>query len=514
MSQRTRRQFLAGAVASAGPLAAADNKRGAPPRRPNLVFVFSDQQSWDMLGCYGNSQAVTPNLDSFAGEGVRFRHCVSSSPLCTPFRGMLLSGLHPLHSGAIENDVRMLPGDGNYLGQVLGKAGYRLGYYGKWHLYGGNRVRPIPRGPDRYGFDGPFLTNNCTVVFDAARAYYWDEEGRRQLYGDWEPYAQTKQALRFLDENASEPFALFVSWHPPHNWSPVKGPAKGPEDGYGAPDDMLQLYRAESLNLRGNCQDTPSSRGVYRGHLAMCSSLDRTFGQIVAKLKEKGVLDNTIVVYTSDHGDTLLSHGFRYNKMRPEAESIRVPLMIRYPRLLAPRASDLLVGTLDLMPTLLGMMGLTVPGACHGRNLTDAIVQRRDNAVDSVPLFLLPLDWRGVYTRRHTFAFDTNRGGPNLYREMFFQTPAGVQWNCLYDRQADRWETRNLFDTPSARKLRARLEERTRAWMKQFGDRGLPNEVALEKLLPREDFEHRRARRFNQAEGKLQGKPVDLLRGV
>ncbi len=301
MTEISRRSFGA-SLAAAG--AQAQGKS-----RPNLVFVFSDQQSSDMLGCYGNRQIVTPQLDRFASQGVRFAHCISNSPLCTPYRGVLLSGMHPLRNGAMENDIRMVAGDGGYFGEVLRDSGYRTGYIGKWHLYGGDRVRPIPPGRDRYGFEGTFLSNNCTVVFDENRAYYWDEQGQRKKYGDWEPYAQTRQAMRFIDDNADKPFALFLSWHPPHNWSPVNPPAKGPEDGYGAPADLLELYDPDKIEVRGNCENTPSHRKVYRGHMAMCTSLDRAFGWLMDKLREKGLSDNTIVVYTSDHGDTLLSHG-------------------------------------------------------------------------------------------------------------------------------------------------------------------------------------------------------------
>ncbi|MFB3828295.1 MAG: sulfatase [Bryobacteraceae bacterium] len=503
-STLTRRAFT-------GALSGAAGLQDAPRKRPNLVFVFSDQQSWDMLGCYGNRSIVTPNLDRLAAEGVRFNHCISSSPLCTPFRGLLLSGLHPMQSGALENDVRMIAGDGDYFGEVLRDAGYRMGYVGKWHLYGGNRVRPIPPGRDRYGFDHTFLSNNCTVVFDKDRSYYWDENGQRTPYGDWEPYAQTRQALRFIDDNADRPFALFLSWHPPHNWAPVRPPAKGPEDGYGAPEDCLKLYDPAAIPLRGNVADTPSVRGVYRGHMAMCTSLDRAFGWVTEKLEQTGLAKNTLVVYTSDHGDTLLSHGFRHNKMRPEAESIRVPLLMRYPGVLRPRASDLLVGTLDLMPTLLDLMGLRVPAACAGRSLRPAIVNQRDGEVESVPLFLSPLDWRGVYTRRYTYSFDTGKGGWSLYRESYFQQPGNISWNCLYDRETDRWEQRNLFGSAAHRRLRARLHEQSLAWMRRFGDPGLPHEVLSRCVYRAEDVALQRARGFGRASGILRGRPADLI---
>jgi len=480
-------------------------------RQPNLLFVFSDQQSWDMLGCYGNPQIVTPNLDRFAKQGIRFNHCVSNSPLCTPYRGNLLSGQHPLRTGALENDIRMLAGGGNYFGEVLRDAGYQLGYIGKWHLYGGNRVRAIPPGPHRYGFDHTFLSNNCTVVFDKERAYYWDEQGSRQLYGDWEPYAQSRQAMEFIDQNTSRPFALFVSWHPPHNWTP-KAPVRNPEDGYGAPEDLLELYDPQTLKLRGNCADTPSMRRLYRGHMAMCTSIDRAFGWLVDRLEKRGLAEDTIVVFTSDHGDTLYSHGFRHNKMRPEVESIRVPLLLRYPRRLKPRVSELLFGTLDFMPTLLSLMGIRAPDACQGKNLSRAIAAGRDNEVDAVPLFLYAADWRGLYTRRHTYSFDTNRGEWSFYRQSYFRELAGIRWNCLYDRESDRWETKNLYVSPEHSRLRGQLHEQTLSWMKRFDDDGLSRAAVARAAFAPEDVE--REDQFKRGSGVLRGRPIDLLRGL
>ncbi len=500
----SRRNFLSGLPAIAAP---------PPParRKPNLLFIFSDQQSSDMLGCYGNRQVVTPNLDRFAAEGVRFNHCVANAPLCTPYRGILLSGQHTLRNAAIENDIRMLPGDGNYFGETLRDAGYRTGYVGKWHLYGGNRVRPIPAGPDRAGFDHRFLSNNCTVVFDKERSYYWDENGERRLYGDWEPYAQARQANEFIDENADRPFALFLSWHPPHNWT-GKQARQGPEDGYGAPEDCKRLYDAAKMTLRGNCVDTPSARQLYQGYYAMTTSIDRAFGMVMEKLIEKGLVEDTLVVFTSDHGDLALSHGFTGNKMRPEMESIRVPMLIRYPGVLAPRVSELMVGTLDLMPTLLSLLRLKPPATCDGKDLSTAMAARRDNTVDSIPLFLFPLDWRGVYTRRYTYAFDTSQGYETRYRRAYFSRPAGAEWNCLYDRETDPWENRNLFSSRAHNKLRARLHEKTLTWMGGYGDAGLPYRKIQEIILTPED--HAIAQdtvRVRPMSGILRGRPSELL---
>ncbi|MEP7363396.1 MAG: sulfatase [Acidobacteriota bacterium] len=484
--------------------AVASTQRGR--RRPNLVFIFSDQQSRDMMGCYGNSQIQTPRLDSFAAQGVRFEHCVASAPLCTPYRGLLLSGRHTLHNGALSNDIRMLPGEGDYFGEVLRDAGYRTGYIGKWHLYGGNRVRPIPAGPLRYGFDETFLSNNCTVVFDAERAYYWNQAGERTLYGDWEPYAQARQATQFIDDNRDRPFALFLSWHPPHNWASAQE-----TQGYGAPEDVMKLYDPDAIRLRPNCEDVPANRKVYQGHMAMCTSVDRAFGWVLDKLEEHGLAENTLVVFTSDHGDTLRSHGLMFNKMRPEAESIRVPLMIRYPGVLKKRVSELVVGTLDLMPTLLALIGLPVPKTVDGRNLAAAIKSGKDSASESAPLFLLPLDWRGVYTRRYTYCEDVSAGSVAPFRQRYFSKPDGLRWNCLYDRKEDPAELHNLFESPAAGVLAKKLQLQTRQWMRRFGDKGVPYQEVRAKLFEPSDIEAEDAGRLTQVSGILRGRPSEVL---
>ena len=433
--------------------------------RPNLLFVFSDQQSWDMLGCYGNRDLKTPSFDRLAAEGVRFNHCIATSPVCTPNRGILLSGLHPLQNGAFMNDLQLRPGKGNYLGEVLRDGGYHTGYFGKWHLYGGDRNRGIPPGPFRYGFDHEFLTNNCTLTFDE-RSWYWSQDGKeKMLYGDWEPYAQTRQALEFIESHAkdSEPFALFLSWHPPHNWGRA-------HEGYSAPADCLALYNPEKLTLRPTVEDTPQNRRAYQGHYAMISSLDRAFGQLLAKLEEKGLTENTIVVFTSDHGDLLNSYGWPNNKGRAESGSARVPFLLRWPKKLKPgTTSDLLLGWLDLMPTLLGLLSLPVPKTCQGRDASTAVLSgKNDDGTDALPLLFAPLNWRGVYTRRYPYSEALHPPGEA-------NTPGGQEtFNCLYDRQSDPLETKNLFHAPEAHEVRELLHTRTHALMERYGDKGIP----------------------------------------
>ena len=249
----------------------------------------------------------------------------------------------------------------------------------------------------------------------------------------------------------------------------------------------------------------------------MTTSIDRAMGWLLDKLEAMGLAEDTLVVYTSDHGDLLMSHGFD-NKLRPEVESIRVPLLMRLPGTLQPRASELLVGTLDLMPTLLSLLDLDVPGTCQGIDLRSAIIEERDDAVESVPLFLFPLDWRGVYTRTHTYSFDTLAGHWSWWRESTYSETPGAAWDCLYDRDHDPAELHNLYDAPAARGVRVELHRQTLAWMERFGDQGWAWQEIQDAIYVDEDVARAREARADGIHvddmpmtGIIKGRPIDLL---
>ena len=482
----------------------------------NLLFVFSDQQSFDMIGCGGNEQIITPNVDTLAADGIRFTHCVSSDPVCTPTRAMMLSGQHPLKCGAFTNDVQMLPNCGTTFAGALSQAGYATGYVGKWHLLGGDRNRPVPEGPLRYGFQETFLTNNCALNYDANAAFYFDQEtGEKKLFGKWEPEGQTDQALDFLNRYGADPerpFALFVSYHAPHDHGGVTDSDKTFPNplGYVAPKRLMDLYEREKIRLRPNASATQATsitparsldrvREDYHGHYALCSGIDEQFGRLVAKLKALDRYDDTVIVYTSDHGDLLGSHGRPWAKSFPEDESVRVPLVIRWPR--AARAScvsDLLVGTLDIMPTVLGMLGLDAPDTCDGRDLSGAIRNGDDDAVESVPLFYFCPDWRGVLTKRYTYAFERPGSSPD------------INWNVLYDRRRDPFQQTNRFHDPEYAEVKADLHQLACDWLVQFDDDIVDGQTLMTEIygLPA----------GNQCRpgltGELPGRPIDLIRAM
>ncbi|MCL5269775.1 MAG: sulfatase [bacterium] len=507
----TRREFIGGALA-AGALGALGAGGCAPlgrwggaraGRRPNLLFVFDDQHAWDMLGCYGNGQVQTPNLDRLATEGVRFNRCISNACVCTPYRGILMSGQHPLYNGCLLNDLRMLSsaerGGAKTFGEALRDAGYHTGYIGKWHILGGDRNRNVPRGPYRYGFDEVFFTNNCTTDFRPGHCYYWNEKNEKVFFQEWEPYGQARQAMEFIDGcDDDRPFALFVSWHPPHDHEPTRrqpDPRGIRYDIYDAPDDLMALYDPAKIRLRPSVPDAPERRLQYQGYMAQCTGIDRAFGWLMDKLREKGFERNTVVVFTADHGDMLGSCGRPWPKCYPEDASTRVPLIIRAPDLAAGRASDLLVSTLDLMPTLLGLLGVSVPETCQGADLAAAIRRGREDAIESVPLFMPQSNWRGIYTPDYTYSFDID--------------PAG-EYNRLYDHRKDPDQLRNCFGAPEYRAVQERLHQMTLAWMERFGDRLIDIRKVLEICTVEGPHNYDK----KGMSGALRGRPVDLLKGI
>jgi arylsulfatase A-like enzyme len=407
---------------------------------------------------------------------------------------MLMSGQHPLYNGVFCNDVGIRPGAVKYFAEVLRDTGYRTGYIGKWHLYGGDRKRPIPAGPDRLGFDDMFLSDNCSLRLGPNDSFYWNERGELTLYHEWQPFGQARQAVSFLDScKSGQPFALFVSVHPPHNF--------GPEQ-YKTEPELMAAYANAKIKLRPNVTDTPEIREWYRGHMAMITGVDTAFGRILDKLREKGLDRNTIVVFTADHGDLLRSHGRIWPKSFPEAESSRVPLLMRLPeRLRAGTVSDLLIGSLDLMPTLLGLMGAQVPSTCQGKNLADAIRRGSSDATESVPFFYFDPGWRGVYTDRYTYSF-AEPGPP--------KAPA-FNWNTLYDRQQDPFEQKNLFDSSAHRSIKEKLHRLSLSWMERFHD-PFPTGAQLMKLCFNEASEAKLLQRPDNC--RPPGRPVDLLAKV
>jgi arylsulfatase A-like enzyme len=460
----TRRDFLekssqlaaGGLAASALTVLNASNKK-TNEKRPNLLFVFADQMRNHAMGCTGNEQIHTPNLDQLAREGILFSNAISTYPVCCPYRASLITGKYPLSHSVITNGPP-LPDEELCIAEVLKQAGYQTGYIGKWHLHGhryGDLGQFVPPGPKRQGFDYWAAANINHRYFDGY--YYLDTDEKIPIEG-WQPDTLTDLAIQYMEkQKEGSPFCLFLSWGPPHF-------------PYIAPEKYLKMYDPEKIKLRDNVFH--ADKDIIANYYAATTSIDWNMGRLMEVLDKLGIADNTIVIFTSDHGDMLFSQHLLH-KQFPYEESINVPFILRYPERIKPgQNSDLLIGTVDLMPTLLGLCNVEIPDTVEGKNLSSFILGENpieEPEPDSVLIEVInPCAslqnkigmhaWRGVRTKRYTYA---------RFREK--------EW-ILMDNKYDPFQRRNLVFTPKYKELREKLHLKLNEWLKKTNDPFLPGD--------------------------------------
>ena len=451
-----RREFLASVAAGAIGVPLLGAKRS---RRPNLVYVLCDQWRAQATGYSGDPNVQTPNLDKLEPQTVNFTNAVSGCPVCTPYRGSLMTGQHWLTNGLFVNDVP-LDLDATTIAKVLAGAGYDTGYIGKWHLDGRGRSSFTP--PERrQGFEF-WRAVECTHNYN--NSVYYADSDKKLTWDGYDAIAQTREACRYIRGHAGGgPFCLFVSYGPPH--APY----------HTAPEQYRKLYESRGIKLRANVPDDvaePALRDI-RGYYAHIAALDECVGKIEKTLDETGIAEDTIFVFTADHGDLLFSHR-QERKQQPYDESIRVPFLLRYPAELEPRRVGSMLNTPDIMPTLLGLCGVDVPGCVEGEDFSRPLMRGREPDAD-VALIMCPApfgqwtrarggrEYRGVRTRRYTYTRDLN--GPWL----------------LFDNQADPCQLDNLCNKPEAAELQARLEKALRKKLEQTNDEFKPAQYYIDK---------------------------------
>jgi len=315
--------------------------------RPNLLFLLGDQWRAQALGYAGNPDVKTPHLDRLASQSVNFVNAVAGVPVCSPTRASLLTGQRALTHGVFVNDVQLASEGG-----TLAEAGYDTGYIGKWHLDGRGRSNFIP-AERRQGFRY-WKALECTHRYNDS-LYYADGPEKRKWEG-YDAIAETRDAQAYIRARAGSgsPFFLFLSWGPPH--APY----------HTAPKRYRNLYDSLQLTTRPNVPRflRQTVRKDLSGYYAHCTALDDCVRDLLATLRDEGVLEETLVVFTAEHGELLGSH-HHYKKQQPYDESIRVPMLIRLPQALerAGHKLETPINSEDIMPTLLGLCGLPIPEA-------------------------------------------------------------------------------------------------------------------------------------------------------
>lgn len=452
----TRREVLRGFAAAGAATASAQDAR-----RPNVLFVFSDQHRACSMPGEPFNDAAAPALAKLASEGTTFTHCISNYPVCSPYRGILMTGRWPYQTGIIDNSFPLRRSEYS-LGEAFRDAGYVTGYVGKWHLdaRGAEGHALKPEGEARHGFTEWRAWYNTNPHFD--RSHTFDPStGRQQVPAGYNATLMTDDAIGFIERNKDRPWMLVLSLNPPH--PPF----------HDAPPDLLRNYPPGDLRLRPNTVETVT-RGVggrgrsvrkdLAGYNAHVEGVDIEIARLIGCLDRNGLADNTIIVYTSDHGEMLGAQN-RTGKRLPHDESCRVPFIARVPGAPAGLKTDTLLGAIDIYPTMCGMAGIPVPANCVGRDLSGAV--RGEPVEGPEHQFLMHISkshasagvnhtsplFRGIRTRRYTYACGEIG-----------------RW-CLYDNQEDPYQLQNLADDPSRAALMGELDDEVLRYLRQAQDR-------------------------------------------
>ena len=493
MKRMSRREFIKIALAaSAGvmPLGgkSAVGEADSQTERPNLLFVFPDQMRRQAMGFMQQDPVITPNLDRLAREGLVLANAVSNNPICSPFRAMLMTGKYPFGTGVLMNCYARPEGwevtpreRNNYLKpaercfpDVLHDAGYSTGYIGKWHMSLPKKPYVDPTDYEGYIWDG-YPPPEQRHQFDFWYGYgsngahlnphYWTGDAPKEemiQVEQWSPEHEADLAIDYIKNrggkyrNTGKPFALFVSHNPPHN--PY----------HAVPEKYMSMYAerpVEELLNRPNVDlsitegPTAQAKRSVRGYFAAVTGVDEQLGRILACLEAEGLEEETIVVFTADHGDMMGSQN-RMAKSVWYEESIGIPFIIRWPGRIKPGRDDLLLGAADQMPTLLGLMGLrdVMPSGVEGRDYSD-VLRGKSGGRPTSALYLNVrhntdrYGARGLRTHRHTFVVQRTEKGENV---------------ILYDNERDPHQLKSAAEQNQG--LVGELRRELWEWLERTGD--------------------------------------------
>lgn len=444
---------------------------------PNVVLCLSDMMRSFAVGCYGNDHVQTPHLDRLAAEGVRFDVAVTNNPLCTPARSCLLTGQHSRTCMAASGNTNALwpSAERNRLSsptlaECFKHAGYTTGLIGKWHL------EPDPL---RCGFDTALYPN---IIHRHYGQQYVEDTGTPFTVDEFAPDFEAKRLDNFIETRRGERFFLFHNISQPH--MPV-GPGNCPDhyldmydkssvplrpnalrDGkpsydpewfitYTNPDYWYRMWQGEAKRPTDTVPDDYDLRDLTAQYYALVSCADDQVGALMRSLEAHGVAGDTIVIFVSDHGDNLGSHG-EFNKQLLIEESIRVPLIAWWPEHLQPHVNETRVAQIiDIMPTLLDLCGLDIPESVQGHSLAPIVRDGRDAIhAENAAYIETPSGMIGIRTPTHLYGMRTNPETHEILDERF----------QFFDLTGDPYEMSNLACTNEQESVASELRNRLCAW--------------------------------------------------
>ncbi|WP_135547574.1 sulfatase-like hydrolase/transferase [Paenibacillus cymbidii] len=441
--------------------------------KPNLLLVMVDQLSGWALSRYGSTCVDTPHIDAIGREGATFRQFFTNSALCTPSRGCFMTGRYPHAHGAYANGLR-LGDDEVTLAHLLARAGYDTGYIGKWHLAG--EPRPGWMEPEQaMGFaDTRFMFNRghwkSLLEDESGQVKVSGEIGDERTYTtDW----LTAKAIDYVRQPRERPFFLMLSIPDPHDPYTVREPYASMYDPaamevpptFAAGDRPAAVDSGGKSDIRG----VWSERRLQETKAAYCGEvkcIDDNVGKLMQALREAGLLDGTIVVFTSDHGEYMGEHGLMHKNNVYET-AYRVPLLVRWPAAIRPGTEvERLVAAVDVMPTLAGLIGVAPCGREQGKDASPLLRGELTEWIDEVFLHQDSQRKFGVFTPGFELVYADRSGG------------------VLFDRLADPKQLFNRIDRPSYREHVVRL---TGALVRHGERAGCPELNWLKEQLSHDD---------------------------
>jgi arylsulfatase A-like enzyme len=462
-----RRNFLKiGGITAAGLLTQCSFKQRS---RPNILFVFTDQQTWRAMSCAGNPNLSTPAMDRLAAEGVNFEQAYCTSPVCGPARGSLITSRMPHETGVEWNSGHSIKAGIRTMGRIFRDNGYRTVWAGKWHL---PESYPLRAGSKQRQIDG----FEVLPFYDSTKNY--PEWGLGDVTD--EPLAEA--VAGFLTQPQDKPFLMAVSFCNPHDCCyltrrperyPDAGAIEGPlpplPSNYAIPPDEPEFTMQRRYDIDHYGDEVLLSKdwgeAQWRAYLwnyyRMTERVDAALGKVLEALDDTGLKDNTLVLFTSDHGDGVASHRWTA-KLSLYEEPARIPMLIRWPGRIPAGQLDTkhLVSQLDVLPTFCEYAVIPALPSFRGRSLKSIIDRPRAS-------------WRDyVVTELADDTLDRSRKGRMIRTAQYKYNvySSGARNEQLFDLKHDPGETQNLAYEPSMRAIVEEHRALLRAWMQETDD--------------------------------------------
>ncbi len=424
--------------------------------RPNFVFFLTDDQRWDGMSCAGNTILKTPNMDRIAQEGVRFENMFVTASLCGPSRASFLTGKYA-HNHDVRRNGLALSLRHRTFPELLKQAGYETAFVGKWHNTDLGRNRNFDYS---FGFKG--------------QGRYYDPI-ISENYGPYKEYKGhvtdilTNKAITFLRKEHKQPFCLLVWFKSPHrSFHPAKRfknlykeeeipkPPNFDDDYEGRPDAV------KNANMKiGDFADIPDYQTFVKDYYRCLAGVDENLGRVLDALKELGFEDNTVVIYAGDNGFFIGEHHF-FDKRFMYEESIRVPLLIKYPNLIQSTSVESeMVLNVDIAPTILDLADITIPDDMDGRSIRPILEGKR--SMWRKDFLYEYYEYPGAHSGRKNRGVRTERWKYIHY----FEEPQEFE---LYDIQSDPHEMKNLIHVPQYKPIVNQLRRRLTELRKELKD--------------------------------------------